>query len=124
MMPDRAVAASPEPGRVLTKATRRAARSLGLSDAALAAVLGVSPSTVSRLGEDRPLDPASRVGECALLLLRVFRNLDSMLGDAESCRRWMTSPNQHLGAVPADLIRSIEGLVNVVRYLDAMRGKN
>ena len=120
----RALVSPPDPARVLTKATRRAARGLGLSDAALAAVLGVSPSTVSRLGEDRPIEPGSRVGECAVLLLRVFRNLDAMLGDAESCRRWMCSANLHLGAVPADLIRSVEGLVNVTRYLDAMRGKN
>ncbi len=110
-------------GAVLTKATRRAARLLGLTDAALAAVLGVSPSTVSRLGAARSIDPASREGECALLLLRIFRGLDSLLGDTESCRRWMTSENQHLGGVPAQLIRSVEGLVHVTRYLDAMRGK-
>lgn len=110
-------------GAVLTKATRRAARLLGLTDAALAQVLGVSPSTVSRLGDRRPIDPASREGECALLLLRIFRGLDSLLGDTESCRKWMTSKNTHLRGVPADLIRSVEGLVHVTRYLDALRGK-
>ncbi len=110
-------------GAVLTKATRRAARLLGLTDAALAQVLGVSPSTVSRLGDRRPIDPASREGECALLLLRIFRGLDALLGDTESCRKWMTSENTHLRGTPADLIRSVEGLVHVTRYLDALRGK-
>lgn len=116
-------APSPSAGAVLTKATRRAARLLGLTDAALADVLGVSPSTVSRLGDARPLDPTSRPGECALLLLRIFRGLDSLLGDTDSCRKWMTSENTHLRGTPADLIRSVEGLVHVTRYLDAMRGK-
>jgi hypothetical protein len=114
---------SPSAGAVLTKATRRAAGCLGLTDAALADVLGVSPSTVSRMGETRTIDPESREGECALLLLRIFRGLDALLGDLESCRKWMAARNHHLRGVPADLVRSVEGLVHVTRYLDAMRGK-
>ncbi|HET7754479.1 MAG TPA: antitoxin Xre/MbcA/ParS toxin-binding domain-containing protein [Anaeromyxobacteraceae bacterium] len=110
-------------GAVLTKATRRAAEHLGLSDAALAEVLGVSPSTVSRLSEERPLDPSSREAEFALLFIRVFRGLDALLGDLESCRKWLRAKNAHLGGVPADLIRTVEGLVRVTQYLDAMRGK-
>src|SRR5512133_1712978 len=114
---------SPDQAAVLTKATRRAAEHLGLSDAALADVLGVSPSSVSRRGDSRNIDPASREGECALLLLRIFRGLDSLLGDVGSCGKWMGANNTHLRGVPAELVRSVEGLVNVVRYLDAMRGK-
>lgn len=110
-------------GAVLTKATRRAAEFLGLTDAALAEVLGVSASTVSRLSDARPIDPKSREGECALLLIRIFRGLDALLGDLESCRKWFRAKNQHLGGVPADLVRTVEGLVRVTQYLDAMRGK-
>jgi hypothetical protein len=58
------------------------------------------------------------------LFLRVFRGLDALLGDAESCRKWLTAENIHLGGVPAELIRDVEGLVHVIQYLDAMRGKN
>ena len=124
----RIVARSTKPGvidrgAVLTKATRRAAAFLGLTDAALADVLGVSPSTVSRLGDRRPIDPDSREGECALLLIRVFRGLDALLGDLESCRNWMRARNAHVGGVPAELVRTVEGLVRVTQYLDAMRGK-
>jgi hypothetical protein len=114
---------SPDQAAVLTKATRRAAEHLGLTDAALADVLGVSPSSVSRLGDSRNIDPTSREGECALLLLRIFRGLDSLLGDVGSCKKWMAAHNNHLRGVPAELVRSVEGLVNVIRYLDAMRGK-
>jgi hypothetical protein len=30
--------------------------------------------------------------------------------------------NTHVGGIPAERIRTVEGLVDVVRYLDAMRG--
>ena len=42
-------------------------------------ILGVSPSTLSRLDE-RPLDPARKEGELAVLFVRLFRSLDALLG--------------------------------------------
>ena len=120
----RAAPTSANSAAVLTKATCRAAALLHVSNAALADVLGVSASTVSRLGEGRPIDPESPPGESALLFLRIFRGLDALLGDAESCRRWLEAENTHLGGVPAELIRKVEGLVHVIEYLDAIRGKN
>ncbi len=116
-------AAQPRSATVLTKATRRAAEQLGLQDAILADVLGVSASTVSRLGEKRTIDPDSAEGERALLFLRAYRGLDALLGDLESCRKWLKSENRHLAGIPAELIRRVEGLVHVTQYLDAMRGK-
>ena len=101
----------------------RAALRLGLNQRELAAVLGLSPSTLSRLPR-RPLDPASKEGELAVMFVRLYRSLDALLGgDAEKGRRWLHAPNHHLGGVPADLVRTIAGLVHVIEYLDAMRGK-
>ena len=108
---------------ILTKATRRAADVLDITDATLADVLGVSPASVSRLGEGHQIYPDTAEGERALLLLRSFRGLDALLGDGESCRKWLHSEHLYLRGVPAELIRSVEGLVNVTQYLDAMRGK-
>jgi transcriptional regulator with XRE-family HTH domain len=102
---------------------RRAAERLGLTQKDLAAVLGVSPATLSRLSR-RPLDPRSKEGELAILFVRLYRSLDALLGsNAEACRRWFHAPNRHLGGVPAELVRSITGLVHAIEYLDAMRGK-
>jgi len=110
---------------VLTKATLRAARQLGLTDAALGAVLGVSGASVSRLQAGRrTISPAGTEGQLAILFLRLVRSLNALLGDAASCRTWLEAENRHLGGVPAELIRSVEGLVHVAQYLDAMRGKN
>jgi hypothetical protein len=46
-----------------------------------------------------------------------------MGGDEAKSRAWLRAENTHLGGVPADLIRRVEGLVDVVHYLDAMRGR-
>ncbi|MEM7199966.1 MAG: antitoxin Xre/MbcA/ParS toxin-binding domain-containing protein [Planctomycetota bacterium] len=115
-------AASPKD--VLTKALVRASALLGLSQRALARILGVSESSVSRLDAGRRIDPATKEGELALLFLRMVRSLDAVLGgDAEACRRWFEAGNHHLNGVPAELVQSAAGLVRVTDYLDAVRGK-
>jgi uncharacterized protein (DUF2384 family) len=123
---DRAAVPQPDAGRVVVKALLRAADRLGLTaQRDLAEILGVSAPTVSRLvAGGRALDPASSEGQRALLFLRIWRSLDAMVGgDAAAAASWFSSVNHHLGATPADLVRSIVGLVHVADYLDAMRGK-
>jgi hypothetical protein len=36
----------------------------------------------------------------------------------------MHAHNHHLNGTPAEMVRSVPGLVHVVEYLDAMRGKS
>jgi hypothetical protein len=116
--------AEPQPAAaaVLGKAVTRAAERLDLSRALLARILGVSAPTVTRLykGAYR-LDPRRKEWEFALLLIRAFRSLDSIVGDEATARRWLASENRALNARPIDLIRDTEGLVRVVHYLDASR---
>src|SRR5689334_22837831 len=113
----------PAPDRVLSKAVLRAAELLGLSSAVLARVLGVSEASVSRLAAGaRTIDPASKEGELALLLVRVYRSLDALVGtDAAQRKAWLESPNRALNGRPIDLLQRTDGLVHVVAYLDAMR---
>ena len=111
-------------GPVLTRAALRAAERLGLAQKDLATVLGISPSTVSRFGQ-RPLEPRSKEGELAILFVRLYRSLDALVGGQDGAARgWMHADNQHLGAPPARLVQTVTGLVHVLEYLDAMRGKN
>jgi DNA-directed RNA polymerase specialized sigma24 family protein len=110
-------------GPVLTRSARRAAELLDLTQKDLAQIIGVSPATVSRLPH-RPLDPAAKEGELAILFVRMFRSLDALVGgDVDSARTWLHAQNHHLAGVPAELIQTVTGLVDVVEYLDAMRGK-
>ena len=122
-----AASAPAEADRVLTKAVVRAGERLGLTQRELAGILGVSPATLSRLArarEPRLLEAASKEGELAVQLLRVYRSLDALLGgDDEANRRWLRAENHHLGGVPAALLQTVTGLVHVAEYLDAMRGK-
>ncbi|HEX7019956.1 MAG TPA: antitoxin Xre-like helix-turn-helix domain-containing protein, partial [Gemmatimonadaceae bacterium] len=73
--PSSAVRTAPDPGAVLTKAVLRAATLLGLRQRELAAVIGSSEASVSRLQAGRTLDPGSKEGELALLFLRAYRSL-------------------------------------------------
>ncbi|MDB4882325.1 MAG: hypothetical protein JWL95_1091 [Gemmatimonadetes bacterium] len=79
---------------------------------------------MSRLQNGRGLDPDSKEGELALMLLRLYRSLDALVGgDDAKARAWLHAANDHVGGVPAERIRTVEGLVDVVQYLDAMRGR-
>jgi plasmid maintenance system antidote protein VapI len=113
----------PEPDAILTKALLRAASLLGLSNAALARVLGVSEASVSRLASGgRTIDPGTKEGELALLLVRAYRSLDALVGtDAAQRKAWMRGFNRALNGKPIELIERADGLVAVVSYLDAMR---
>ena len=60
--------------------------------------------------------------EFGLLFVRLFRSLDSIVGEESTARNWLTSDNRGLNGRPLDLISNTEGLVRVVHYLDASRG--
>lgn len=122
--PARHATPAPDPAAVLAKAVLAAAERLGLRNRQLAAVIGSSEASVSRLRFTRGLDPEGKEGELALLFLRAYRSLDALVGgDDEKARAWLTADNDHLRGVPAERIRTVEGLVDVVQYLDAMRGR-
>lgn len=118
------VAPRADSASVLAKALLSAASRIGLRHRQLAEVIGTSEASVSRLQGRRTLEPATKEGELALLFLRLFRSLDALVGgDDVKARDWLHAANVHIGGVPADRIRTVEGLVDVVQYLDAMRGR-
>ena len=113
-----------DPAAVVAKAALSAAERLGLTNRQLAAIIGSSEASVSRMRHGRGVGPASKEGELALLLVRLFRSLDALIGGDEAhARAWLHAENDHLGGVPADRITTVEGLIDVVQYLDAMRGR-
>ena len=112
---------SPEPGRVVAKAVYNAASELGLSQKELAAVIGVSAATVSRM-KGGGYDLQGKPFELAACLIRVFRSLDAIAGsDPDTTKGWMRNPNADLHGVPGDLILRAAGLISVMNYLDAAR---
>ncbi|ETF02872.1 hypothetical protein W822_08545 [Advenella kashmirensis W13003] len=114
----------PVPATVLAKAVLRAADQLGLKQAELAAALGMHRTAVSRLKTTASLDPSSKQGELALLLLRLARALFALTGgDQDWIRHFMRTPNKITGGIPAAQIETIQGMTTVLQFVDAIRGK-
>src|SRR5215475_14231965 len=97
----------PEPAMVLAKAVLSAAGRLGLRNRQLAAVIGSSEASVSRLQTGRGLDPETKEGELALLFLRLYRSLDALVGgDDDKARQWLFAENEHVTGMPAERIKT------------------
>lgn len=117
----------PDESTVLTKAIKNLTFELGLTQKELSLIIGPSESTISRSFKYNVsfLSPASKEGQLAILLLRLYRNLDVLFGgNRTQLQLWLRNDNEHLKAKPIHLIKSAEGLVTVIQYLDAIRGKN
>jgi hypothetical protein len=109
----------PETGKVLSKAVRNAGKALGLTQTEIGKIIGRARTSLPR-----PLDPGSKQGELATLLIRCHRDLFVLVGgDEEVMKHWMQTRNLHTGGVPREQIQQVEGLTSVVSYLDAIRGK-
>ena len=108
---------------VLTKAALRAAERLAVNNRTLAAIVGVSEPSVSRMKKgDYALAPGQKAFELGVLFVRLYRSLDAIVsGDDEVARRWLRNPNVAPGKVPIDMIQTVAGLTDVIRYLDARR---
>jgi hypothetical protein len=93
---------------VVTRAVLRAGSRLGLTNRAIGRIIGLA-------GSDKSF-------ELAVLLVRLFRSLDAIVGgDEATARSWLRSENAVLGAQPIEKIQTISGLVDVIAYLDARR---
>jgi uncharacterized protein (DUF2384 family) len=109
----------------LSKALIRAAALLHIKQSSVARILGISQATASRLfaGSYVLHQERGKEWEFALLLIRLFRSLDAMLGHGDNAQEWLTGNNLSLAGRPIDLIETTEGLVRVLHYVDAHRGR-
>lgn len=109
---------------VLAKAFFNAAKKIDLSQAQLAAILGVSLPTISRLKTKLKLDPNSKQGELALLLIKLYIVLyDLNGGDLDWIHHFLNSKNQVTGGIPIRQIETARGLVLVLQFVEAIRNK-
>lgn len=115
---------SPDKEKVITKAVRCAADYWELNNRQLAGILGLSEASVSRLKNDRfHLNEDTKNWQLAMLFLRGFRGLDAYMGGhIDNQRKWLNADNTALNGVPLMLMQEVEGLANVVQYIDYMRG--
>jgi len=116
-------AADPKSGPVVATAILRAAHRLGLSHKVVGRIIGVSEATVSRMGSGGyTLRPGDKSFELSVLFVRLYRSLDALTGgDDAVARAWLRGDNTALGETPLTLVQSVQGMVNVIAYLDARR---
>lgn len=114
----------PTPEAVLTKAVLSASKQLGLKPVELGAMLGMHRTAISRLKQCPSLDPQTKAGELALLVVRVALALHTLTGgDREWMEHFIRTPNKITGGVPAKQMETIHGLANVLQCVDAICGK-
>lgn len=117
---NQAVAQQSDKGVVLAEAFSNAGRYLSMSQADLGEIVGKDRTAISR----GRVDPDSKAGELALLFIRCYRALYALTGgNAEQMAHWMHTGNRHTGGVPAEQVKTVQGLITVLEYLDAIRGK-
>ncbi|KTD66154.1 MbcA/ParS/Xre antitoxin family protein [Legionella spiritensis] len=115
----------PRKNLVLTKAFCNLAKFYSLTGKDIKHITGISEAGFTRLNQGvKFISPDTKEGEMALLLLRVYRSLNSLVGNNhEKAKRWLNSRNQYFKKTPLEEMATVAGLVSVVNYLDAMRGK-
>ena len=114
---------APDPSVVLMKTALRMRAAFDLSPAEFADILGVSSSQLRRYTEQTPFS-SQGTRQRAAMFVRAVRSLEALVGEnTDRAKAWLTSLNSDLGDKrPLDLLKTIEGMTDVVRYLDAMRG--
>ena len=95
---------------------------MGIKNVELAKVLGISDSQVSRIfNGEKNISCGSKASELALILVRIYRSLDALVGNNDKNRlMWMESFNKAINDVPHKAILNVEGLIKVVNYLECM----
>ncbi|MGH8433521.1 MAG: antitoxin Xre/MbcA/ParS toxin-binding domain-containing protein [Pseudomonas sp.] len=118
------IKAMPDADTVLAKALLNTREQLGLTQQELAEIVGVHRTAITRWQDSGGLRPQSKTGELALLLIRAYRALFALFGgNLDDMRHFLRTENRHLAGVPLQQMGSVQGLVRVVEYLDAIRGK-
>lgn len=109
--------------QVVAKALINLKEELCLSSESVGQIIGADASTVFRIGKNMDMKE-NKVFEGALLLIRAYRSLFALVGgDKTAMIHWLTTANKDFDEKrPIDYMKSLVGLVEVVQYLDAMRG--
>ncbi|MDH2465120.1 DUF2384 domain-containing protein [Acinetobacter baumannii] len=113
-----------EPKVVLAKSLLNTADQLGLKEAQLASIIGVNCDFISNLKANPELDPATKQGELAILLIEIYRAVYVLSGrDSEWIHYFMNSYNDATKGVLIEQIQTISGLNKVLNFVDSVRAK-
>ncbi len=81
-------------------------------------------NTISSFKANPELDPATKQGELAILLIDIYRAVYVLSGgDSEWIHYFMNSYNEATKGVPIEQIQTISGLTTVLHFVDSVRAK-
>jgi len=110
----------PSKARVLTKALLNASKEMGISITHLEKVIGNENNEIKHTD----INPQSKPGELALMLIRCYNSLYLLVGSNKNhIQHWMHTYNNGTHGVPAEQISNIDGLLQVAKYLEIMSRK-
>lgn len=105
---------------VLGRSAYSAGTYLGLSHSEVGQIVGRNRTSIDRNG----IDPDTKSGQLALIMIRIYRSLYALMGgDEDNMKHFMQTPNRGTGGIPAEQLHDVQGMVRVCDYLDAIRGK-
>ncbi len=108
---------------IIAYGLKEASKIMGISQVQLAAILQVDKSSLSRAFKNG-IEPGSLKAQVSILIIRMYRSLFAISGDnSKFMKHFLNTQNRAFSSKPIDMIKNIEGLVQVNQYLDAMRGK-
>jgi|GEM_PF-812108 len=101
----------------------QAAKFMEITHVELANMMGISASAFSRAIQ-KGFTPQSLKGQVALMVIRIYRSLSALSGrNHEFMTHFLRTKNKYFDQTPLQTMATLEGLVVVNQYLDAMRGK-
>lgn len=115
---------TPNPANASMKAFITACETLEIGFTERAKLLGVNKSALTN-NTHRGFSKESKMWELQLHFMRLYHSLYVVAGgNNEFMAHWFHTYNNALNGVPAALCLSVEGLLRVNQYLDAMQTKD
>ncbi len=109
--------------QLVANSLAQAAKFMEITNIELAKMMGISASAFSRAIQ-KGFSPQSLKGQVALMIIRVYRSLSALSGQNHGfMTHFLRTKNTYFNQAPLETMDTLEGLVMVNHYLDAMRGK-
>lgn len=109
---------------ILAEAFFKVSKILDIEQSYLEGILGLSHSAITNLKVSGELDPYSKSGQKALLLIHIFKLLHVLSGgDEELMKSFMYTYNFETNDIPIRQVQSEEGMIKVRNFLEFLISK-
>jgi len=107
---------------ILTEASWKAAENLGLKPEQFLKILHLQCVDMNLSETTIVLDPDSKQGEIALILIRIYKAIFNLSGgDIEWIHHFLNSPNLLTGGIPIEQLESMSGLLSVLKTVESLQ---